>query len=267
MKKIRNFLRAFVLDIISYNSKPSNAIHILNGHFVSELNDTNQSKVFEDFIQNAMRRYDFISLEDAIYKLQNNIQIKTPSLVLTFDDGFEECFYIIFPILKKYNISATFFINPYSINLTDNHLKKSFINENLRIKFDKNFLTWEMLIEMSKNNQIIGSHTFSHKILKNLTKEELQKEIIHSRDLIESKLNTKCKYFAFPFGNENYYDDNSFNLANEVYEYTFTSENYKFYFDKKSIKTLSRRHFEPYWNFKHILYFTSIPRIFNNISK
>ena len=98
--------------------------------------------------------------------------------------------------------------------------------------------------------------------MNNLNKDILEREIVLSKRIIEEKLNIVCKYFAYPFGNDNYFDNNAFNLANSIYDYTFTSGNYSTYFFKLN-NVLTRRHFEPNWNFKHILYFTSFKRKYN----
>ena len=257
---MRNLIRKFILNIISFFSYPSNYIHILNGHFVEEINNKNSCILFESFIQKLISKYDIISLDQAIHLINNKIFISKPKLVLTFDDGFEECFTIIIPILKKYNIKATFFINPASINSNFDNLE--FINNNLKVNLNKKFMSWDNLKHISDNGHIIGSHTFSHLILNNLSKEILEKELVYSKKIIEEKLNINCKYFAYPFGNDKYFDTNAFNLANKIYDYTFISGNYTNYFYKKN-NVLSRRHFEPNWNYKHILFFTSFKRNFN----
>lgn len=43
--------------------------------------------------------------------INTNLKNKEPQFYLSFDDGLQECYSIISPILKEYNIKATFFIN------------------------------------------------------------------------------------------------------------------------------------------------------------
>ena len=257
---MRNLIRKYILNLISTYSQPSNYVHILNGHFVDELNNENSLFDFEKFIKKIIVKYDVINLDEAIILIKNKIFINKPKIVLTFDDGFEECYTIITPILNKYNLKATFFINPKSINCDIE--TSEFINNNLKVNLNKKFMTWDNIKKISDDGHIVGSHTYSHLILNNLNKDILEREIVLSKRIIEEKLNIVCKYFAYPFGNDNYFDSNAFNLANSIYDYTFTSGNYSTYFFKLN-NVLTRRHFEPNWNFKHILYFTSFKRKYN----
>lgn len=52
-----------------------------------------------------------ISLTELYDFLYNEKEIPSNSLILTFDDGFRECYDIIAPILKEKGITASFFLN------------------------------------------------------------------------------------------------------------------------------------------------------------
>ena len=138
---MRNLIRKYILNLISTYSQPSNYVHILNGHFVDELNNENSLFDFEKFIKKIIVKYDVINLDEAIILIKNKIFINKPKIVLTFDDGFEECYTIITPILNKYNLKATFFINPKSINCDIE--TSEFINNNLKVNLNKKFMTWD----------------------------------------------------------------------------------------------------------------------------
>ena len=64
---------------------------------------------FRDHIKFFKRRYDIISIEEAIELSDNNQSLKN-KLVITFDDGFQENYSIIAPILFENNVRATFFL-------------------------------------------------------------------------------------------------------------------------------------------------------------
>lgn len=67
------------------------------------------SEEFEKRIKHLVKFYKIISLDEYCDKIQNGERMKR-SLIMTFDDGYE-CFYrIVYPLLKKYNISATVFL-------------------------------------------------------------------------------------------------------------------------------------------------------------
>lgn len=58
---------------------------------------------FKRDLEALIKRYRILDLED--------IRAERGGVVLTFDDGFAECYHTIFPILKQYNLPAFFFLN------------------------------------------------------------------------------------------------------------------------------------------------------------
>ena len=60
-----------------------------------------------------------------------------------------------------------------------------------------------MIIEMSRNGMIIGSHSFSHQDLTKIDIIEAKKEIQTSKYIIEQKIGIEVSNFSFPYGREN----------------------------------------------------------------
>ena len=140
----------------------------------------------------ATHNYSVISLSELIERLKVGILPPKP-VAITIDDGYKSTFTLAYPILKKYNFPATLFI------YTD------FIEKNIYS------LTWGEIKEMRENNIEIGSHTLSHCNLLKYKKGEnynsyltrIKKEIFLSKEIIEKKLGSKVKYFAYPYGTYN----------------------------------------------------------------
>ena len=62
-------------------------------------------------------------------------------------------------------------------------------------------MSWQQITEMSANPSVtIGAHTVNHFMLANLSSEELIKEIMESRSIIESHISKKVEHFSYPFG-------------------------------------------------------------------
>lgn len=55
------------------------------------------------------RRYSVVSLEDAIARGESGGNLRSVQVVLTFDDGYWDNYEIVFPILKKKGLRASFF--------------------------------------------------------------------------------------------------------------------------------------------------------------
>jgi peptidoglycan/xylan/chitin deacetylase (PgdA/CDA1 family) len=104
------------------------------------------------------------------------------NVVLTFDDGYEDFYTDVFPLLKKYQIKATVFIIYDFIGV------RGFLNEK-EIKE----LVASKLVE-------IGSHTLDHYYLKRSTKVTSYNQIFESKKKLEEMLKTKIESFAYPYG-------------------------------------------------------------------
>ena len=79
-------------------------------------------KDFLSKIENIMSYYSIIPLEDLAKNIADLSVLPNNPCVLTFDDGFREMYSLVFPILKKFNITATFFISGDHIGGT-NHVR------------------------------------------------------------------------------------------------------------------------------------------------
>ena len=106
-------------------------------------------------------------------------------IVLTFDDGWKNEFVYGFPILQKYHMTATFFI---------------FTNP---IGKHPHYFTWEEVRELDAAGMTIGAHTLTHPLLSRLSPEQLRKEIVGSKKILEEHLGKPVTHFASPFGYTN----------------------------------------------------------------
>ncbi|MCA9859547.1 MAG: polysaccharide deacetylase family protein, partial [Thermomicrobiales bacterium] len=61
------------------------------------------------------------------------------------------------------------------------------------------FLDWDEIEELAKLGHEIGSHTMSHRRLSDLSTDEIQSELSHSKERLESRMGP-IRHFAWPFG-------------------------------------------------------------------
>lgn len=151
---------------------------------------------FDKQIKFLKKFYNFVSEKNITEALENGLSLPNYSIWITFDDGYKDNYINAYPILKKYNIPATFFVTTGYINQTS--MPSGECNEPY-------FMSWEELKEVSGNNIPTGAHTASHRILSGLSDAELEKEIIESKNEIEQRLGRKVISFAYPRGKKSDY--------------------------------------------------------------
>ena len=90
---------------------------------------------FEEQIIYLKDRFNIIGLQELVRDLENK-KIKKKSLVITFDDGYEDNLFNAKPILEKYNIPATFFITADALDCNRefwwDSLERIFLDYNLQ---------------------------------------------------------------------------------------------------------------------------------------
>jgi peptidoglycan/xylan/chitin deacetylase (PgdA/CDA1 family) len=129
-------------------------------------------------------KYQSISLNTAVNLMNLNKLDDGKYIVITFDDGYRDFFTEAYPILRKYNFTATVFI-------VTGHVGKLFK--------DKSCLTWDEIKFLNKNNVDFGSHTIHHPMLYSLGFKQIEYELLESKNIIEENLNSKISSFSYPF--------------------------------------------------------------------
>ncbi|MEW6730927.1 MAG: polysaccharide deacetylase family protein [Acidobacteriota bacterium] len=76
-------------------------------------------KIFKQHIDLIYKKYNFISLDDALEALSEGYLPKRDSVVLTFDDGYQDFYTVAFPILRRYSLPATLFVPTGLIGKTE----------------------------------------------------------------------------------------------------------------------------------------------------
>ena len=169
-------------------------IPILMYHYIRDFNDPNDqtgtnlsvspNRFDEQLTWLEQNNYQTVSMDyvEKPYELPDN---KKP-IVITFDDGYRDAYTNAYPILKKHNMTGTFYLI-----------------YNFSQKNDDNYLTWDMAKEMASNNMELGSHTLSHPNLVQASATNLKKEIEESKQKIQEQTNTDINHFCYPSGKYN----------------------------------------------------------------
>src|SRR3972149_4438931 len=124
--------------------------------------------------------YRVISFDDFYLAARGQGTLPPKPVVLTFDDGNRDQYTNAFPILKKYGLTATFFIIVKGVG--------------------RGGITWEELKELIEAGNIVGSHTINHPNLSKMSPLQLKYELEESKKILEENLGTKINYLNYPGG-------------------------------------------------------------------
>ena len=116
--------------------------------------------------------------------------------------------------------SITNFKKTLNYFIKDNHRTK-LIDEimkefKINISSEKFYLNDSQIKEMHNNGMCFGSHTRSHRLLSTLNYNLQLDEIKSSISYIERLLNTKKRYFCFPYGGFHSFDNNTIAILKEL---------------------------------------------------
>lgn len=251
---MRTKLRNYYLKLVGNITQIKPGIHILNSHYITPdyPNLEKDSFIFEEFLLYLNKFGTFITLEEATQRiLSKNIPKEKIYLSFTFDDGFEECYSVIAPILEKFDTRGTFFINSNYIS-SNLEYQEQF---HKRVKtFTKKPMTWDQIVDLHNRGHIIGSHSLDHKKFSALQDDEIQFQIKKNKEIIERKVNIDCDFFSWTYGQLRHFPPNALEITKKFHKYIFSDTNYQYYFSYNS-NVINRRHIEPFWPKSHVNYF------------
>lgn len=146
------------------------------------------------------RQMDFLSrhgfrvvrLTELAAMLRRGEKIASRTVVITFDDGYENNYTEAFPVLKKYGFPATIFV-------VGSHLGEEYP---VARRVPTRLLTLAQIKEMEGSGLVdIGSHTWTHSYLPGISDPQaLRNEILGSKVKLEAALGRPVVSFCYPLG-------------------------------------------------------------------
>lgn len=155
--------------------------HRFNDNRYPSTNTTNENlrADFEYFKNNG---YKVVPLSLLVNSLKEKKNIPDNWIVLTIDDNYKSFYDNGLAIFKEYNYPFSLFV---------------FV-EGTHKKYP-DYTTWKELKEISKYGSI-EFHSYAHKHMQKMSKDEIIKDFNKGMKLIEENLEIKPKYFSYPYG-------------------------------------------------------------------
>ena len=130
--------------------------------------------------------YRTIGLSELLSEFEANRDLNK-TVVLTFDDGYQDFYTAAFPLLKQCGFTATVFLATDRIR-----------DSALRVE-GANYLTWNEVRELHSEGIAFGSHSVTHADLRSLGPEQIDYELGYSKETIEQRLGAPVESFSYPF--------------------------------------------------------------------
>ena len=202
---------ASVLDLVYFNSLMNQLQASLCTPFIRAINyhdiPTQEIFQFEEQLQYFSKHFSSVGYEDLLYLTEGAWNSDKPGLIISFDDGYRSNFELVAPLLEKYGFTGWFFIPVKLIDISvasqpEEAARHRVFPRRPDPKDPRVFLTWDQVHELDRKH-IVGCHTATHcRLRSTLTEEQLTREIIDSKQLLEEKLQHDVRVFAWVGGEE-----------------------------------------------------------------
>ena len=146
----------------------------------------------------------FYTASELIERFSAGGEFPAKAIAITFDDGWKDNYTNAFPVLRRLGIKVTIFLIPSCIG----QLSTKAVADG---EEPRAHLSREEILEMSATGIEFGSHSMNHRLLHELSRQEIKSEVEEAKQQIEDLTQKPCKTFAYPAG---YYSD----LAQRVIE-------------------------------------------------
>jgi peptidoglycan/xylan/chitin deacetylase (PgdA/CDA1 family) len=160
------------------------------------------ASAFERHHAYLQRSFELVDLDTMLAWLEGRIRCRRPPCAITFDDGWCDNYRNAFPLLRQFGAPATIFLITEQVGRPG-------------------MLTWAEIREMESAGVRFASHTATHPNLTELQRDDLERELVTSKEQLERHVATPSRWFCYPRGQ---YDDRAMTSARKYYTAAVTTE-------------------------------------------
>ena len=185
---MKKFLLIFSLILPSFAfSNENSAIVLMYHRFDQDQHPSTSisSELFRKHLEIIQSKgFKVVSLDYLVELLKEEKVIPDKTVAITVDDAFKSFFERAYPILKEFDYPFSVFVSTDSISNSMN----------------SDYMSWEMLKELSLNRGLILNHTVNHESLIKLNDEEIVFQVSNASKMINSKLGKQPSILSYPYG-------------------------------------------------------------------
>ncbi len=169
------------VPVLTYHHVEPQAQAIAEGH--PDLNV--DIPLFDSQMQYLVQRgYAFINAEDLATALIKHQRLNRKTVVVTFDDSYDDFYTNAFPIIQKYHIVT-------SMMFVTGHAPRP----------DPGYMSWQNLLDTVNSGLVFAyDHTWSHANLAQTSETQATFEILTAKQQLEDKLKKPVVIMAYPYG-------------------------------------------------------------------
>jgi peptidoglycan/xylan/chitin deacetylase (PgdA/CDA1 family) len=144
----------------------------------------------------ALAGYIPINLDVLLSHRSGRSTLPSRPIIITFDDGFQDCIDYAVPILQAHGFTAVFYLVAGLIGQTSQWL---FQERGLELPL----MDWTAVRRLQAAGFQCGAHSMSHPRLTHLPPVACRNELLESRRLLEDHLGHEVRHLAYPHGSFN----------------------------------------------------------------
>ena len=168
---------------------------------------TIDTETFAGQIRWLQERFDIVPLAEAQHRIDSGSN-RWPTVAITFDDGYADNCNFALPLLLREKIPFTYFVT------TQNLCERTPFLHDLKAGQPLQPNTPEEVAELAAAGVEIGAHSQTHVDLGQVKNtEELEREIVDCKAVVESLVKRPVRYFAFPYGQAKNITRKAFRMA------------------------------------------------------
>ncbi len=141
----------------------------------------------------AVARYTPLTMDGLLDGWSGRRALPERPVVITFDDGFHDCFEFAVPALLRHGFTAVFYLVAGLVGQTSRWTLPF-----CGVAFP--LMDWATARRLLAAGMECGAHTMTHPALAGRPAAECQEELVESRRLLEDRLGQEIRHFAYPFG-------------------------------------------------------------------